>query len=127
MLPIQKRRRHRRDEKLASISILPRVRHTQQSRSIMLQREVLVGKCFGAVDAGTPGAVTVEKVAALQHEGGDYAVEFGPFVALRATEGGLRLAGAELSEVFGGLGDGVGEELDQDAAEGFAWRVLVGC
>jgi hypothetical protein len=38
------------------------------------------------------------------------------------------LAGAELAEVFGGLGDGAAEELHFDAAEGFAcvkWKLVV--
>ena len=37
----------------------------------MLQLEVLVGKRFGAVDACTASAVTVEKVTALDHEFSD--------------------------------------------------------
>lgn len=34
----------------------------------MLEGEVLVGKGFGAVDAGGARAVTVEEVAGLEHE-----------------------------------------------------------
>ena len=57
----------------------------------------------------------------MDHEIWDHAVEFATFVALRFAEGGFVLAGAELAEVFGSLGDGVAEELHFDAAEGFAY------
>lgn len=43
-------------------------------------------------------------------------MEFTPFVTLWMAEGVLCFAGAELAEVFGGFGDGVGEELHFDAA-----------
>ena len=48
-------------------------------------------------------------------------METAAFVALRSALGVLGLAGAELAEVLGRFGDGVGEELHFDAAEGFAW------
>jgi len=110
--------------------------------------EVLVGEGAGAVDAGAAGAVAVQEVAALDHEvfdliastpsvrqhsvvlacfggkGGerrtDDAVEFAPFVALRSPLRVLRLARAELPEVFRRFGRRVAEELHLDAAEGFA-------
>lgn len=53
-------------------------------------------------------------------EGTDDAVEFAPFVALRSALCVLRLARAELPEVFGRLGRRVGEKLHFDAAERFA-------
>ena len=48
------------------------------------------------------------------------AVELGALVALGLATGVLGLAGAELPEVLGGLGDDVLEKLECDAAEGFA-------
>ncbi len=51
-------------------------------------------------------------------------MEAGAFVALRPPLGVLRLAGAELAEVFRGFGDDVGEEFHFDAAEGFACGLL---
>lgn len=87
----------------------------------MRNRKVLVREGFRAVDACAAGAIAVQEVAALQHEVFDDAVELGAFVALGAAQVVLRLAGAELAEVLGGLGDGVGEEFDFEAAEGFAW------
>jgi hypothetical protein len=38
------------------------------------------------------------------------------------------LAGAELAEIFGGLGNGAAEELHFDATEGFAcvrWKLVI--
>jgi hypothetical protein len=48
-------------------------------------------------------------------------VELRALVALGLASGGFLRAHAEGEEVGGGLGDGVGEELDEDAAQGFAW------
>jgi hypothetical protein len=47
-------------------------------------------------------------------------MELGALVALGLAAGVLGLAGAELAEILGGLGDDVLEELEGDAAEGFA-------
>lgn len=110
----------------------------------MLQRKVLVLKGAGAVYTRRPRAVALEKVPALAHEALDLgtasapsllslprgegthdAVELGGLVALRLALGVPRLAGAELAEVLGRLGDGVLEELKGHAAEGCAWPVLV--
>jgi hypothetical protein len=47
-------------------------------------------------------------------------VKFRPLISLRFSSRIFRLARAELSEVFGGAGDDVGEEFHFDAAQGFA-------
>jgi hypothetical protein len=49
-------------------------------------------------------------------------VEFTPFVTLWPAQVVFVLAGAELAEVLGGLGDCVGEELNFDAAEWLAFE-----
>ena len=46
-------------------------RHGKQTRLVVLQLEILVGKRLCAVDARRAGAVAVEEVAALDHEVGD--------------------------------------------------------
>jgi len=46
-------------------------RHGQQSRLVVLEDKVLVGKRLGTVDARGARAVAVEEVAALAHEVGD--------------------------------------------------------
>jgi hypothetical protein len=53
------------------------------------------------------------------------AVELAALVALRAPEVVLRLTGAELAEVLGGLGDDISEELELDPSEGFSYTALV--
>ena len=47
-------------------------------------------------------------------------MELASFVALGSSLGVFGLTGAELTEVFGGFGDGVGEEFYFDAAERFS-------
>lgn len=54
--------------------------------------------------------------------GTDDAVKLGALVALGPAGRALGLAGAEVVEVVGRLGDDVAEELKGDAAQRFAWR-----
>jgi len=75
----------------------------------VLEDEVLVGKLV-AVDGLATGAVVVGEVTALAHEVGDDTVERAALVAKAL------LAGAEGTEVLGGLGDDVSTELHDDAA-----------
>lgn len=42
--------------------------HTKQSSGIMLQMEILIGKGLGSEYGGAAGAITIEKVASLNHE-----------------------------------------------------------
>lgn len=72
------------------------------------------------INRRTPRPIAINKIPSLDHEILDHAVELRALVALRAAEVVLRLAGAELAEVFGGARDGVGVEEHFDAAEGFA-------
>ena len=89
----------------------------------MPQHEILVGKLARAVDGGGATAVAVDEVAALDHEVLDDAVELAALVAEGAAAGGgAVLARAELAEVLGGAGDGVGAEEHLDAAERLAWK-----
>lgn len=76
MFTIQKRRFHRRDEKLRPIRIRARIRHAQYPGGVMFEQEILVGEGFRAVDGCAACAVAVEEVPALDHEVFDYAVEF---------------------------------------------------
>lgn len=62
----------------------------------MLELEVLIGELV-AVDALAPGAVTLGKVTALDHELLDHTVEGGALVAK------VLLAGSEGTEVLSGL------------------------
>ena len=55
----------------------------------------------GAVDTYTAGAVAVEEVAALDHEGVDGAVDYAAFVP-EGFSVGFVFASTELAKVFGG-------------------------
>ena len=85
----------------------------------MAEIEILIRKRLSTVDACASGAVAINEVAALTHETLDHAVEFRAFVSLRTVLAGSGLASAKLAEVLCGSGDGVGEELHFDPAEGF--------
>ena len=97
-------------------------RHAQHPLLIMPHPQALrlIPKLPRPIDARAPRPVTVDEVAALDHEVLDDAVELGALVALRAAHGVLGLTGAELAEVLGGARHGVGVQLHFDAAEGFA-------
>ena len=69
-----------------------------------------------------PRAVAVQKVAALDHEGLDDAVELGQLVALQRGRGGGPVPDAVLAEVLGRERSRVRVEEHLYAAEGFAWR-----
>ena len=75
--------------------------------------EILIGEGGRVVDGGFTGSVVVEKVACLDHEIFDYAVDGGVFVAYWSGGGrGLMFSGAELAKVFGCFGALV-EERDE--------------
>jgi hypothetical protein len=62
----------------------------------------------------TMGELTPGKVTALQHELGDDTVETASFVSKSV------LAGGELTEVLGSLGNNIIVELEDDATSGLA-------
>jgi hypothetical protein len=72
------------------------------------------------IDRSTPRSVSINEIAALDHEVFDDTVEFAAFVALRTAQVVFRLASAELAEIFGSARHAVGVELHFDASEGFA-------
>lgn len=106
MLPVEPRRRRKGDEELGAVGVGPRVGHAQDARAGMLQRGVNLVVELVAVDGGAaaPGA---RRVAALDHEVGDDAVEDGRGVVAALDEGG---------EVLGCPGGVRGVELEGDGA-----------
>lgn len=68
MLPVEKRRRRTRDEKLTSIGVRSGIRHRQQPSRGMLVHERLVRKRRVIVDRRRARPVRVQEVAALRHE-----------------------------------------------------------
>jgi len=110
----------RANEELRSVGVRTGVGHGQDSRTGVLPHEVLIGE-FSAVDRLATGAVSGGEVATLAHEAGDDSVEGRALVVEGLT--GLSdplLAGAECTEVLGGLRNDVGEELHHDPAGGLA-------
>jgi len=97
------------DEELRAVGVRASVGHRQKERLVVGQLEVLVGELL-AVDGLAAGAVATGEVTALKHELRDDTVELAALVAEAL------LAGAERTEVLGGLGDDVVEELKVDAA-----------
>jgi hypothetical protein len=96
------------DEKLRAVGVGAGVGHGEQTRAVVLQVEVLIGELL-TVDRLTTGAVTTGEVTTLEHEVRDDTVE------RRALVTETLLAGAELAEVLGGLGDLVIVEVEVDA------------
>lgn len=101
---VQPRRLHGRDEELRSVGVGTGVRHRQSAGLQVLEGEVLVLE-LGAVDRLAAGAVVVGEVTALAHEVRDDTVEGGRLVAESL------LAGAQRTEVLGGLRHNVAAQL----------------
>lgn len=108
------------DEELRSIGPWTSIGHGEDSRTGVLFDEVLVGE-LGSVDGFASGAVAGGEVTSLAHEPWDHTVEAGSLEVERlagATDS--LLAGAECTEVLGGAGSDVSEELHHDPAGGLA-------
>lgn len=87
MLPIQPRRRSQRNEELTPICVLPAIRHAQYAPPGMLQSRVdLIFELF-AVD-GSATAASTGRIAGLQNEVWDHAVEDDVVVVAALGEGG---------------------------------------
>lgn len=100
------------DEELGAVGVGTGVGHGEETGLVMAKLEVLIGK-LGTVDGLATSAVVVGEVTALEHELGDDTVENAALVVQTVT----LLTSAEGTEVLGGLGDNVGEQLKGNAAE----------
>ena len=103
------------EEELRSVSVGTSVGHGEDTGTVVLVDEVLIGE-LSSVDGLTTGTVSDGEVTTLGHESRDDSV---PDTSLE-VEGLSRftdtlLTGAESSEVIGGLG-GVGSEFHFDSA-----------
>ena len=138
---------NRRQEELGAVRVCSGVRHGQDSRSRVLQVEVLVGELLACsqesgamacmsrhdrltIDGLSAGAVAASKVASLDHEVGNDAMEHASLEpeSCRIVESGCvnvvnvsglltLLAGAQGAEIFGRFGDDVTPQLHGDPAE----------
>lgn len=86
----------------------------------MLQREVLIGELGGSIDGTASRSISVDKIAALDHEILDYTVKLAPLVALRPSLGVLALPGAELANVLCRPRGDIGKKLYLDSTERLA-------
>jgi len=66
------------NEELASICVLTRIRHGQDSRSRMFVGEVFIVEPF-SVNRLASCAIVISKIASLGHKSGNNPVEFGAF------------------------------------------------
>ena len=109
------------DEELRAVGVGAAVRHGEETRTRVLQREVLVGEAL-AVDGLAAGAVSVGEITSLvvKHEYGEnLAHELGNdtmqcaalVVELLSRLADSLLSRAEAAEVLGGLGNDIGAEL----------------
>jgi len=108
VLSVQPSRNRSGDKELAAVGVRSGVGHGEEVLLVVGELEVLVWE-FLAIDRFSTGAVASSEVTALKHEAGDDSVEGAAF------EAEAFLAGAEGSEVLGGLGDNVVEEGEVDA------------
>jgi len=109
MLAIQPGGLSRADEELGPVGVGASVRHRQDSRSGVLEGEVLVLELF-PVDGLSTSSVSIGEISTLAHEVGDDTVENGPLVAVAL------LPSAQGTEVLRRLGNDVIPKLHNDAA-----------
>src|SRR5262249_17449081 len=112
VLAVQMRRRGGADEELRAVRVLPGIRHRQSSAAAVFPGLALKGFVIKAraIDRLAAGAVAPCEIAALAHKLWDYSVEARALVSELLSRAVGR-ADAEIEEVLGGLGDGVGKQF----------------
>ncbi len=104
------------NEKLGTIRIFSSVSHTQNTRSVVTNVELLVLK-FGSVDTLSTGAVGFGEITTLTHEPRDDPVENRIFVVQRLSRNTLSFfSGAQRPEVLNCFGNVVAEESNYDSS-----------
>lgn len=86
----------------------------------MAKLKVLVRETLRTVDCCGTGTITVNEVAALDHEVLDDTVKLASFIALRSSKMILRFAGAVLPKILCSSWYDVGEQFHFDTPERFA-------
>jgi len=107
-------------EELGAVGVGTSVGHGEDARASVLQLEVLISELL-AIDGLATSAVAASEITTLAHEIVDDTMERGALEMERlARSAGALLAGAEASEILGGLGDDVGAEGHLNATGGLA-------
>ena len=105
-------------EELGTVGVGAGVGHGEDTGASVLEGEVLISELL-TVDGLTTGAVAASEVTTLAHEVVDDTMEGGALeVEGLAGLAHALLAGAEATEILGGLGDNVSAELHDDATGG---------
>ena len=105
-------------EELGTVGVGAGVGHGEDTGASVLEGEVLISELL-TVDGLTTGAVAASEVTTLAHEVVDDTMEGGALeVEGLAGLAHALLAGAEATEILGGLGDDVSAELHDDATGG---------
>jgi len=109
VLAIQPRSNDGGDEELGTVGVGTGIGHGQETGSGVSFLEVLIGELL-AIDGLATGAIASSEVATLQHELRNDSVELAALVAEAL------LAGAESTEVLGGLGNYIVIEVEVDTS-----------
>ena len=100
-------------KELGTVGVGSGVGHGQDSGTGVSELEVLIGELV-SIDGLSSGSVVVGEVTSLAHEIGDDTVEAGSLVSESL------LAGAQSTEVLGGLGNNIGSQLHGDSSSGLS-------
>jgi len=107
-------------EELGAVGVGAGVGHGENTGASVLQLEVLISELL-TVDGLATSAVAASEITTLAHEVVDDTMEGGALeVEGLAGSAGALLAGAEASEILGGLGNDVGAESHLNATGGLA-------
>ena len=101
------------DEELRTVGVGTSIGHGQQTRTSVLQLEVLIGELF-AVNAFASSTISVGEITTLNHEAGNNTVENGVFVVERlARFTNALFTSTQSTEVFDSLGNSLTESIHQ--------------
>jgi len=116
MLAVQPFGLHGAEKELGTVGVWPSVSHGQNTRSSVLELEVLISE-FVSVDGFPTSSVSDGEITTLAHKLWDYAMEHASFEMQRLT--GLShtfLPSAQTAKVLNSLGHDIGFEFHDNAS-----------